>query len=120
MVQIVEATLRQACFRQNGFVLSEKVSGMKRSAVPGGKDQVVVYVPLSHEPGEVGQVDFGEAEVIIAGESVQAQLFVMWLGYSGSIFVKAYPGQTQEVFLDGQASAFEFYGGCRGNWGLTT
>ncbi len=50
-----------------------------------------MYVPLSYEPGEVGQVDFGEAEVIIAGELVKAQLFLIWLGYSGSTFVKAYP-----------------------------
>jgi transposase len=70
-----------------------------------------VYVPLSYEPGEVGQVDFGEAEVIIAGEKVQAQLFLIWLGYSGGTFVKAYPGQSQEIFLDGQASGFEFFGG---------
>jgi transposase len=70
-----------------------------------------VYVPLSYEPGEVGQVDFGEAEVIIAGEKVQAQLFLIWLGYSGGTFVKAYPGQSQEIFFDGQVSAFEFFGG---------
>lgn len=70
-----------------------------------------VYVPLAYEPGEVGQVDFGEAEVVIAGEQVRAQLLVVWLGYSGSTFVKAYPAQTQEIFFDGQASAFEFFGG---------
>ena len=58
-----------------------------------------VYVPLSYEAGEVGQVDFGEAEVIIAGKSVQAQLFLIWLGYSGGTFVKAYPGQSQEIFF---------------------
>lgn len=70
-----------------------------------------VYVPLSYEPGEVGQVDFGEAEVLIAGKKVQAQLFLIWLGYSGGTYVKAYPGQSQEIFFDGQASAFEFFGG---------
>lgn len=70
-----------------------------------------VYVPLSYEPGEVGQVDFGEAEVIIAGKMVKAQLFLIWLGYSGATFIKAYPGQSQEIFLDGQASGFEFFGG---------
>jgi len=75
------------------------------------KTRKKVYVPLSYEAGEVGQVDFGEAEVIIAGEKVQAQLFLIWLGYSGSTFVKAYPGQSQEIFFDGQASGFEFFGG---------
>lgn len=70
-----------------------------------------VYVPLDYQPGEVGQVDFGEAEVIIAGERVTAQLLLVWLGYSSSTFVKAYAGQTQEVFFDGLASSFEFFGG---------
>jgi transposase len=70
-----------------------------------------VYLPLGYEPGEVGQVDFGEAEVIIAGERVTAQLLLVWLGYSSSTFVKAYPGQTQEVFFDGLASGFEYFGG---------
>lgn len=70
-----------------------------------------VFVPLYYQPGEVAQVDFGEAEVIIAGQTFTAQLLLMWLGYSGASFVKAYPGQTQEVFFDGMASGFEFFGG---------
>lgn len=70
-----------------------------------------VYVLLEYEPGEVGQVDFGEGEVIVAGQLVQAQLFVMWLGYSSATFLKAYPAQTQEIFLDGHVSAFSFFGG---------
>lgn len=70
-----------------------------------------VRIPLAYEPGEVGQVDFGEAEVILAGARVTAQLLLVWLGYSGATFVKAYPGQTQEVFFDGIAASFEFFGG---------
>jgi transposase len=70
-----------------------------------------VYVLLEYEPGEVAQVDFGEGEVIVAGQLVKAQLFVMWLGYSSATFLKAYPAQTQEIFLDGHVSAFSFFGG---------
>jgi transposase len=70
-----------------------------------------VYVPLAYEPGEVAQVDFGEADVVVAGEAVTAQMFLMWLGYSSSTFLKVYPGQTQEVFFDGHASSFAFFGG---------
>lgn len=70
-----------------------------------------VYVPLAYSPGETGQVDFGEAEVEIGGEEVVAQLFVMWLGYSGATYVQAYPAQPQEVFFAGHVSAFEFFGG---------
>lgn len=70
-----------------------------------------VYVMLDYQPGEVAQLDFGEAEVIIAGKVVVAQLFLMWLGYSGATFMKAYPAQPQEVFFDGHVSAFDFFGG---------
>lgn len=70
-----------------------------------------VYVPLEYSPGETGQVDFGEAEVEIGGKVVTAQLFVVWLGYSGATYVQAYPAQPQEVFFAGHVSAFEFFGG---------
>lgn len=70
-----------------------------------------VYVILDYRPGEAAQVDFGEAEVLIAGKQQVAQLFLVWLGYSGATFMKAYPAQTQEIFFDGHASAFDFFGG---------
>jgi transposase len=70
-----------------------------------------LYVTLAYAPGECGQVDFGEAEVTIAGKMVRVHLFVMWLGYSGATFVQAYPGETQEVFFAGHVAAFEFFGG---------
>ena len=70
-----------------------------------------VYVTLTYAPGECGQVDFGEAEVKIAGKTEKVHLFVMWLGYSGATFVQAYPGETQEVFFAGHVAAFEFFGG---------
>ena len=70
-----------------------------------------VYISLSYEPGETGQVDFGEAMVTIGGAETPAQLFIMWLGYSGALFVQAYPGQTQEVFFAGHVASFEFFGG---------
>jgi transposase len=70
-----------------------------------------IRIPLAYEPGETGQADFGEAEVIIAGKAVTAHLFVFWLGYSGATFVQAYPAETQEVFFEGHVATFEFFGG---------
>jgi len=76
-----------------------------------------VYIPLAYAPGETGQVDFGEADVEIGGREVTVQLFVMWLGYSGAMFMQAYPGASQEVFFAGHVAAFEFFGGvCREYW----
>ena len=34
-----------------------------------------VFVPLAYEPGQTAQVDFGEAQVLLGGELVTAQLF---------------------------------------------
>ena len=76
-----------------------------------GKVRKQVYITLSYEAGETGQVDFGEAEVTVGGEKVKAQLFVMWLGYSGAMVMQAYPAATQEIFFAGHVAAFEFFGG---------
>ena len=70
-----------------------------------------LYVPLAYAPGETGQLDFGEGEVVIAGRKETAHLFIMWLGYSSAPFVQAYPAETQEVFFTGHVAAFDFHGG---------
>jgi len=75
------------------------------------KRKVKVYLPLEFEPGEDGQVDWGEAEVILAGERVTVQIFVLRLCYSRKIFVMAFPSQKQECFYAGHVAAFEYLGG---------
>jgi transposase len=60
-----------------------------------------VYLPLEFEPGQDAQVDWGEAEVILAGEPVTVQLFLLRLSYSRKLFVMAFPSQKQECFLAG-------------------
>jgi len=68
------------------------------------------FVPLAHPPGHA-QADFGEAHVIIAGVRTNAHFFCMDLPHSDACFVKAYPAETTEAFLDGHVAAFEFFGG---------
>jgi transposase len=68
------------------------------------------YVPLFHPPGEA-QVDYGFAEVILDGVTVQAALFVMSLPHSDAMFIRAYPRECTQTFQDGHAAAFEFFGG---------
>ena len=70
-----------------------------------------VYLPLEFEPGQDGQVDWGEAEVVLAGELVTVQLFLMRLSYSRKLFVMAFPSQKQECFLAGHVAAFHYFGG---------
>jgi transposase len=75
------------------------------------KRQVAVFLPLEYEPGEDAQVDWGEAEVILGGQQVTVQLFVLRLCYSRRIFVMAFPSQKQECFFAGHVAAFEHLGG---------
>jgi transposase len=69
-----------------------------------------VFVPLAHPPGEA-QVDFGEAEVTLDGRPTKVALFVMTLPYSDALFVRAFPRECTEAFLEGHARAFAFLGG---------
>ena len=69
-----------------------------------------MFVPLSHPPGHA-QCDFGEALVVIGGVEQKAHCFVLDLPHSDGCFVKAYPAETTEAFLDGHVTAFAFLGG---------
>ena len=69
-----------------------------------------VFVPLAHPPGHA-QVDFGEAVAVIGGVRQKIHFFCMDLPQSDASFVKTYPAETTEAFLDGHVSAFAFFGG---------
>jgi transposase len=68
------------------------------------------FVPLTHPPGHA-QVDFGEAVGVIGGVRQKLHFFCLDLPQSDACFVKAYPRETTEAFLDGHVSAFGFFGG---------
>ena len=69
-----------------------------------------MFVPLSHAPGHA-QYDFGEALAGIAGVERKGHYFVLDLTHSDGCFLKAYPAETTEPFLDGHVAAFAFLGG---------
>jgi hypothetical protein len=68
------------------------------------------FVPLAHPPGHA-QVDFGQCIGVIGGVRTVLHVFCFDLPHSDAPFVKAYPGETTEAFLDGHVSAFAFFGG---------
>jgi len=69
-----------------------------------------MFMPLAHRPGHA-QVDFGEADGYIAGKKVRFHYFCLDLPHSDGCFVKAYPTEDTESFLDGHVAAFAFLGG---------
>jgi transposase len=84
-------------------VVKEAVAAWRRHSAE-------VFVPLAHPPGEA-QVDFGQAEVTLDGQTTTVALFVMTLPYSDAVFVCAFPRECTEVFLEGHVRAFDFFGG---------
>ena len=77
---------------------------MSGSPRAGAKE---TFVPLAHPPGHA-QVDFGEAIAVIGGVRQKIHVFFMDLPHSDAPFMKAYPAETTEAFLDGHVSAFAF------------
>jgi transposase len=62
-------------------------------------------------PGEQGQVDFGQLHVWIDDQRERVHLFVMTLGYSRRLWVRAYPHERLSALLDGHERAFRHFGG---------
>jgi transposase len=75
---------------------------------------VEVTVPQHHPLGDEGEVDFGEARIVLAGIPTDVSLFLMRLSASGRGFTRAYLNESQDVFLDGHVRAFDHFGGIPG------
>jgi len=69
------------------------------------------YLPLEFDAGQDAQVDWAEAEAILARQRVKVNLFILRLNYSKVRFVMAFPVQKQEAFFEGHIRAFHFLGG---------
>ena len=69
-----------------------------------------MFVPLTHPPGHA-QADFGEAVAVIGGIRQKIHFFCLDLPHSDAGFLKAYPAERIEAFLDGHNAAFAFLGG---------
>ena len=69
------------------------------------------FVPLSYDPGEAVQIDWGEATIYLNGKKSKVNLFCMRQCYSADVFVKAFYRQNEESFLEGNVAGFEHFGG---------
>jgi len=70
-----------------------------------------VFVPQIHAPGVTAEVDWGEADVDLAGARTRVHLFFMRSCFSGAAFSMASPVETQQAFLEGHAHAFDWFAG---------
>lgn len=61
-------------------------------------------------PAGTAQVDFGQAEAIIAGVRLMLHIFVVTFPFSNMRFVQAYRGETAECVCHGLRTVFELIG----------
>lgn len=69
------------------------------------------FIPCNPEAGHEAEVDWGMATAIISGEETRLKFFCMRSKYSGKHFVRFYPCERQQAFLDAHIHAFSFYNG---------
>ena len=70
-----------------------------------------VFVPQVHQAGMEAEVDWGEAQVVLAGRPVRVQLFFLRACFSGAAFCMAFRRCSQQAFLEGHVEAFAWFGG---------
>ena len=77
------------------------------------------YVPLSFAPGEAYQFDWSHEIVRMNGVTVPVKVAHVRLCHSRMLFVRAYPGETQEMVFDAHDRTFAFFKGtCRAERGV--
>jgi transposase len=97
--------------RSEGYNGAESTVRRYIGQLRGGQKKRDVYIPLEFDAGTDAQVDWGEATVIMGGEPVTVELFMIRLCYSRRLFVMAFPFQKQEAFFLGHVRAFHYFGG---------
>lgn len=70
-----------------------------------------VFIPQVHAPGAEAEVDWGEAQVDLAGARTKVHLFFMRASFSGAAFCQASLVETQQAFLELHVEAFDWFGG---------
>jgi transposase len=70
-----------------------------------------VFVPQVHAPGVEAEVDWGRAQVDLAGVRTTVFLFFMRASFSGAAFCQASLVETQQAFLELHVEAFGWFGG---------
>jgi transposase len=88
----------------------EYVHGRRRERGEG----VQAFVPQVHGAGVEAEVDWGEAQVALAGVASRVYLFHMRACHSGAAFAMAFPHCSQQAFLEAHVEAFDWFGGVFG------
>lgn len=70
-----------------------------------------VFIPLSFEPGEAMEFDWGDIYAYIKNVKTSISVFCAVLPYSFGIFAAVFPNKKYISFFTGHVMAFEFFNG---------
>lgn len=87
--------------------MREYVAARRRELGEPGR----VFVPQVHQAGIEGEVDWGQAQVVLGGRPTMVQLFYLRPCFSGAAFSMAFRRCTQQAFLEAHVEAFTWFGG---------
>ena len=102
--RIYERLVAEKDFAGGESTIREIVAALKEK-------QRKVFIPLSFDPGEAIQIDWGQATVYLAGVKTKVNIFCMRECYSADIFCMAFYRQNEESFLEAHIVGFEFFKG---------
>ncbi|MCW2279524.1 IS21 family transposase [Heliophilum fasciatum] len=74
-------------------------------------ERIEAFIPLEHDPVGNAQCDWTPATIRINGEDVNGEVFLLRFSHSRAFYVRFYPHQRQEAFLDAHEHSFAFFGG---------
>jgi len=104
--EVMHRELREAGYEGSYVSVQRFVRPLRAAAQP---EQATARFETA--PGVQAQVDWGLIGVWIGEQKIKVHLFVMVLGYSRRIFVRAYEHEKLGNLLEGHAAAFAHFGG---------
>ncbi len=70
-----------------------------------------IFIPLEFEPGEMIQIDWGDAYAYISDVKTKVSVFCSVLPYSFGIYCAVFPDKKNASFFTGHVMAFEHFNG---------
>ena len=104
--EVLYRELREAGYEGSARSVRRYVEGQREAARPE-----LATMRFETGPGEQAQVDWGMIGVWIGEQRIKVHLFVMVLGFSRRIFVRAYEHERLGNLLEGHEAAFSHFGG---------
>lgn len=96
---------------KNEYDFKESDSNIRKIVAKRRKKRQEVIIPLEFQFGHQFQCDWGEADIILQGQTQRVYLFCLQLSARRMRFVREDTHERQESLLDGFVRGFEFFGG---------